>query len=139
MERIKIVVPGAPVAKGRPRFRKVGKFVQAYTPAKTRNAELNILNCFKEQVKDFKMPSKGPISLCITFFMPVPVSLSKNKREALKGTWHLVKPDADNLAKAVCDALNGYAWQDDSAIWSLKVAKVYATDEPCTEVEIEYL
>ena len=136
--KIEFVVPGTPVAKGRPKFSLRGGFAKAYTPAKTRNAELNILNCFKEQVKDFKMPSNGPISLCITFFMPTPTSISKKKKEALKGTCHLVRPDADNLAKAVCDALNGYAWQDDSAIFSLKVTKVYATDEPCTEVKIEY-
>lgn len=40
--QIHLTVLGAPVAKGRPRFRKVGKYVQTYTPAKTKKAEQEI-------------------------------------------------------------------------------------------------
>ncbi len=47
-----------------------------------------------------------------------------------------VKPDApqyprcdvDNAAKAVLDALNGVAWEDDSQVCSLTVAKHYGTE-----------
>lgn len=34
-------------------------------------------------------------------------------------------PDADNIAKLVGDALNGYAWHDDSQIAEMVVRKVY--------------
>lgn len=40
--QIHLTVLGVPVAKGRPRFRKVGKYVQTYTPAKTKKAEQEI-------------------------------------------------------------------------------------------------
>ena len=40
--QIQLTVLGVPVAKGRPRFRKVGKYVQTYTPAKTAKAERQI-------------------------------------------------------------------------------------------------
>lgn len=40
--QICLTIPGAPVAKGRPRFRKVGSYVQTYTPAKTAKAERQI-------------------------------------------------------------------------------------------------
>lgn len=37
------------------------------------------------------------------------------------------KPDCDNLAKSVLDALNGIAYNDDSQITSLHVVKEYGT------------
>lgn len=40
--QICLTIPGVPVAKGRPRFRKVGSYVQTYTPAKTKKAETGI-------------------------------------------------------------------------------------------------
>ena len=38
------------------------------------------------------------------------------------------KPDWDNIAKVICDALNGIAWVDDSQIVSGTVAKYYAEE-----------
>lgn len=37
------------------------------------------------------------------------------------------KPDIDNIAKVVCDALNGVAYKDDKQIVSLKLAKRYGS------------
>ena len=38
---------------------------------------------------------------------------------------HVVKPDLDNLVKAVLDALNDLAWHDDAQIIELHVSKKY--------------
>ena len=38
---------------------------------------------------------------------------------------HVYKPDADNLAKFVLDALNGVYYKDDSQIYELIVRKQY--------------
>lgn len=35
----------------------------------------------------------------------------------------VVRPDADNVAKLVLDALNGAAWEDDTQVVSLSVVK----------------
>ena len=137
---IEFEIPGAPVAKGRPKFSTYGGFPKAYTPAKTRNAEAFVKKCFLEQVKDFKMPNKGPIMLYIVFFMPVPTSISKKKHKELveKQAWHTKKPDLDNLVKLVNDALNGVAWEDDGCISFTQAIKCYgATPKTC--VEIDYL
>ena len=133
---IKFNIPNNPVAKGRPRFRKIGSFVQSYTPAKTKKAENYIVSCFKEQVKHFKTPIKGPIFVSIEFYMQIPTSLSKKKKNELEGQFHIKKPDLDNLCKTVCDALNGVAWEDDSCVCSLVAIKRYAND-PSTVVTIE--
>jgi Holliday junction resolvase RusA-like endonuclease len=48
------------------------------------------------------------------------------------------KPDCDNIAKIVCDALNGIAYKDDSQIFDVKISKVYGVDEKLI-VKISYL
>lgn len=49
-----------------------------------------------------------------------------------------VKPDTDNVAKIVLDALNGIAYHDDAQIVQLTVLKRYST-EPKVKVKlIEY-
>jgi Holliday junction resolvase RusA-like endonuclease len=49
------------------------------------------------------------------------------------------KPDADNLAKAVLDALTDVsAWTDDSLVVSLSIVKTYGSETGC-EVQISPL
>ena len=134
---IMFVIDGDPVAKGRPRFRAIKKFVSTYTPKKTLLAEKHIRDCFKASYPDFKTPLEGPISLVVKFYMPVPASISKKKQMSLKLQPHLKRPDLDNLLKTVCDALNGYVWKDDSQIYLITAIKAYSDDQgPSTLVEI---
>lgn len=139
-KEVEFEIPGVPVAKGRPKFSTMGGFAKAYTPAKTRNAEAFVVQCFKEQVKDFKMPEKGPVMLRIMFYMPIPTSLSKKKQRELEeqNTWHTKKPDLDNLVKLVNDALNGVAWEDDGCICYTQAIKCYGK-EPKTVISIDYM
>ena len=51
----------------------------------------------------------------ITFVIPFPKSYPKNKRAALLNQPHILKPDIDNLMKAVLDAI----YDDDSHIWHI--------------------
>ena len=45
------------------------------------------------------------------------------------------KPDADNIAKIICDALNNIAYKDDTQIIELTVVKRYAL-EPKVKVTL---
>lgn len=67
------------------------------------------------------------LSLALTAVFPIPVSYSKKRRAAAEGqaVFPTKRPDADNIAKAVCDALNGTAYGDDAQIVRLQVKKVY--------------
>jgi hypothetical protein len=49
----------------------------------------------------------------------------------------LRKPDWDNAAKLVCDALNGIAWRDDAHVADARVLKFWAPPgvAPCTVLE----
>ena len=55
----------------------------------------------------------------------------------MDGTPHTKRPDADNVAKAIMDALNGHAYNDDSAIALLTVRKYQTTGAYRLEVTIE--
>lgn len=50
----------------------------------------------------------------IQFFLPMPQSWSKARKQAMAGSRHLSKPDKSNLTKALEDAL----YIDDSHLWT---------------------
>lgn len=70
----------------------------------------------------------GPLRLVLGFFMPRPKS-HLNRHGDVKPTapsWHESKPDLDNMAKAVMDAMTQLGiWRDDSQVVQLEISKVY--------------
>jgi Holliday junction resolvase RusA-like endonuclease len=65
--------------------------------------------------------------------------LSETQRPKMAATiWrpHTAKPDGDNLAKQIGDALNRIAWMDDSQIADVRVTKIWG-DRDETIVVIE--
>ena len=127
-----IRIPGVPVPKARPRVTRSG---HTYTPGKTVQHERLISLVARTKTQ----PIEGPLGLRLTFFMPIPVSWSKAKKEsAVKGDLlPTTKPDIDNLAKTVMDALNGIAYRDDNQVVRLEVSKFYG--EPATLISLEPL
>lgn len=117
---ISFTVPGEPVAKGRPRFvRATGR---AFTPKKTETYE-GIVADHAAKAMSGSEPFEGALRLTVRAVYLVPQSWSaKRKREA---RWKTSKPDADNLAKIVKDALNKLAYRDDAQIVELTVQKKY--------------
>ena len=130
---IRFTIQGSPVAKGRPRFARRGNFVATYTPKNTAQAENEIQ---REALNHIIEPITDPVELSIVFYMAIPRSTSKKRADTLKNAPHVKRPDVDNLAKLVLDALNGIAWKDDSQVYSMSVEKRYS-DNPRTEVTIE--
>ena len=113
MTVLRFTVPGDPRPKGRPRLSN--GFV--HTPPETRRAE----NTVKLAAKLAKArPLHGPLSVELRFFRAT-------KRRC----------DWDNLAKLVCDALNGIAWRDDDQIAHALVVKGYDAANPRTEVTVQ--
>ena len=123
--------------KGRPRFRRFGKFVSVYTDSKTLKGEQTIQKAFKNIKNLPQMAHDTPVELDIEFQMGIPSSLSKKKQELLIGIDHLKKSDIDNLCKSVLDALNKVAYTDDAIISRLSCNKIYAI-KPKTVVKIRY-
>jgi len=124
---------GEPIGKGRPRVTaRGGKFAHAYTPKRTKDFEDNIRFEFMASTAE-KMPvypKDVPLKAEMTFAFEIPKSYTKKKRAAcLSGElMHTKKPDADNVCKAVLDALSGYAFEDDSQVVQMVLEKIYAED-----------
>lgn len=85
------------------------------------------------------MPFDGALQLRFMAYMPIPLSAGKKRREAmLRGDiGHTTKPDLDNLAKQLMDAMTRLRfWNDDRQIVELMASKAYA-DKPCWRVEVQ--
>lgn len=84
-----------------------------------------------------RKPIQGPVSVKITFYMPIPKSTSKTMRtQMLNGkVLPYKRPDIDNLAYIVTNAMKEIVYQDDSQIVDLILKKRYS-DTPKTVVEI---
>lgn len=124
-------VKGQPKGKGRPRFTKNG---HVYTPESTRIYEEEIKLRYKEKFKDEMLDGNIAVEV---FINKKPASyLGIKKYNKLLGKYCNIKPDTDNVVKAVLDALNGVAYADDKQIIELNIEKIYA-ETSWTEVKIE--
>ncbi len=132
---IYFVVPGSPYGKGRPRASSRGGFVRMYTPATTLAYESQIARLAEIARGDWPVMAT-PMSLRVIAHHPIPVSWSKKKQQlALAGACIPGKPDLDNVAKAVLDALNGVIYEDDKQVIKLVAEKKYSLD-PRVEVYV---
>lgn len=136
MTTVRIEIPGPPVGKGRPRAGKTrdGRPVM-YTPDKTLVYENYIKWIYTATYKSLKLC--GPLSVSICVGYPVPKSASKKDRARMfsDSIRPAKKPDCDNIAKIILDALNGVAYDDDRQVVELIVLKLYR-DVPSTVVQI---
>ena len=130
-----ITVYGRPQGKGRPRNTVRGGHAVAYTPENTRKYEAQIAQAWQEQ--DGRDYGSAALALVITAYYPVPSKARKAGREAMLAGQVPVtdKPDLDNLLKAVMDALNSTAYQDDRQVTHINAARVYSED-PRIEINL---
>lgn len=133
---VKFTIPGTPMGKGRPKFARRGKFTTTYTPETTANYE-NLVQLYFGQETRNSVLLIGAIKVDIVAYFPIPKSTSKKKADLMRtGTIKPTKkPDFDNIGKIICDALNGIAYHDDSAIVDGRVQKFYS-DTPRVEVAL---
>lgn len=138
MGPVKFTVPGQPKGKARARtvWRGGGKSF-SYTPEGTVLYENLIKTCYLQDAGHVLFNDGQPLAVSITAFYEVPKSYSKKKKqEMLDGQLYPTKkPDIDNIAKCVLDALNKLAYRDDTQVVRLHMEKHYA-EIPRVEVEI---
>ena len=121
--------------KARQRYdRRSGR---TYTPQKTLKAERDIRRQWQAAHGDRMGRFEGEVRVRIEAQRP----LSKSNPKFWAGRADLMKPDADNLAKVVCDSLNGVAYKDDCQITQLAVTfdrRVPHRDVCLVRVRVEY-
>lgn len=123
MASVTFDVLGKVRGKGRPRFARGG---HAYTPKGTREYEGLIREAFENAPRRPPEPFSGPIAVCIMTYRQLPKSTPKS----VSSEPDVHKPDIDNVAKIVLDALNGVAWLDDVQVVILTVSKLRRTRSP---------
>ena len=129
---ISFTVPGDPVPQPRPQVSTRGGFARAYVPAK------HPVHAYRQAVAlAAKLVGLGtitePIQVCVVLVFERPKSHTTGRGVVKATAPRLPKPDVDNLAKAVLDALGDFF--DDTLVESLQVSKSYG-DVACTKVVI---
>lgn len=129
-----IIVQGIPKPQPRVKAARRGGFVSIYTPGTA--------DAWKAAVRDqarqysFTKPQRDmEIKVSMFFFMPRPAThfRRRNGIQVLRSdapAWVTTKPDIDNLAKAVMDALGPGddwegLWDDDRRVVQLFAMKLY--------------
>ena len=120
---VRLTIPGEPQGKGRHRAVRRGDHIATYTPRKTKDYEDEVRFCYRQEYGDLMaFAVDEPVSATIVEMMAGMVFPTK-------------KPDTDNIAKIVLDALNGLAYPDDKQVVDLQVFKTYDL-EGYVEVEL---
>ena len=132
--KVQFSIAGNPQGKARPRF----SCGHAYTPDATRKYETMTAFLYRRAANGFSFDKETPLSVTILVFFAAPKNTSKKKKEIMLngGAFPVRKPDADNIAKIILDALNGTAYHDDAQIVQLSVRKQYA-EKNSVEVILE--
>ena len=128
-----IIVKGSVRGKGRPRVNLQTGTI--YTPPKTRDYEQLIARCYRTQGGRHWLDQPVRVEIIAEHLAP---KVSKGKRAAMiAGEFYpLIKPDADNIAKIVLDALNGVAYNDDKQVVELTIRKRWS-DEARVLIRVE--
>lgn len=104
---------GPVMGQARPRFTRRGR---TYDPPEMKRYKAAIKAAYVEQVDRLY---EGPVCVSIHAYRPLAKSTPK---KVTRQAW-TSKPDADNIAKAVLDALTGTAWKDDAQVVQVTVCK----------------
>ena len=131
-----VIIPGQPVAKGRPRFSRYG---HAYTPGKTARWADRASVIMRDVCGTTMMD--GPLKLEVIAVFQRPKNRYR-KCDPDGRFWHTVKPDKDNVEKSVSDALQkAGVVRDDSCICTGPTSKFYTAkgEGPCVIVYLEQI
>ncbi len=145
---MRLIIPGSPIAKARPKFAICNGHARAYDSQSKLvvNAKKDLSFRISEHlvVNDHQRASlKASFSdqkkVALTFLVEIAQSDSmpvKTKKLWAPefGEWH-AKKDLDNYIKYILDVGNGILWHDDSQIVELHAYQKYS-ENPCTIIEI---
>ena len=138
--QIELLVPGVAVAKQSAKFTQVGGYIKSYQKKHVVDYANYVKTLFiKEYPNHNIVDFKGKmLSIWIKEYRLIPKSKSKKfHKQAIEGLLRpITKPDTDNIAKNIKDALNKLAYPDDSQIVCEHIEKFYS-DNPRVEIKIE--
>ena len=106
---------------------------QFYDPSKMNKKQIQ----WQVQPHAPKELLQGPIEMHLTFYLPIPKQIKGTVRQAMNNNIakHYKRPDIDNLAYVVTNALKGVVYRDDSQICIMHLEKKYS-DSPKTVIKV---
>jgi Holliday junction resolvase RusA-like endonuclease len=141
MKEIEVVIPGEPVAQGRPRFSSHGGFPRAYDPKKSKEGKQSVRFFVAKAMQDQDIEIlSGPIMMRVQFGIKLPKS-QERKRTPRPRVWRVKKPDLDNLIKLIKDGCSGIAFLDDNQIVKVSAEKIQCAqgEAPFTKIRFTEL
>lgn len=133
---IQFTVPAVPVAQPRPRATVLNGHARVYGAKKSHPVHDFKATCRLAAQEAYSGPVlDGALQVHVMLVMPRPSSKVWKTRPMPREP-HTKKPDAENVAKAVLDALTGTCWRDDSQVFWLVVTKEIAAGEEQPHVEV---
>ena len=101
-----------PLVRGKGRVRFIRQTGRTYTPDATAEAMERVRSAYVVRAQGTMAPKGAPVMVKIDTYRPLP----KSRPKRVTHEPDVYKPDADNVAKLVLDALNGTAWADDGEL-----------------------
>jgi len=118
---IEVWIPGKPVAQGRVRFARRGKFTTAYDPKESASYK-NWVKCCLLDAGVTMYPADVPLHFGLVVSVLRPASVSVKKRPHATA-----KPDLDNYIKILSDSCNGFIFEDQQIV-SIFARKIYVSE-----------
>ena len=124
----RFTVPGDPVPKARARAHQKAQGICHYTPKTTKQFE-KAVRTMAMQFSRAKPEKRTPIRLHLiaVFTRPKYMMGSKYDDGLIE---HVVRPDLDNVLKAVKDSLNGLLYDDDGQVCQIRCEAYWAEKTP---------
>ena len=131
---IDFTVPTVPVAQPRPKAASHAGVAHVYGAATGHAIHAFKATCVLAASGAYSGAQlEGPLSVVLEFVMPRPKMPKKSNPGRINRT---VKPDCDNLAKSVLDALSGRLFVDDKQVTCLVVSKQAAAVDELPHVRV---
>ena len=112
----------------------IGRHARLLTPQREREYQAAVkaiaVRAARQQV--FTVEPGEPVGLVVVAYMRRP----KRIKDRLARAWASAKPDVDNIAKSIMDAMEPEVLPDDKQVVCLRVMKMYATDDESPRVEV---
>lgn len=145
LNQITFHIPGLPKGKGRARASaRIGRdkrtgalraFTRHYTPEQTVAYE-SLVKVAAAKAMTGLAPYTGAVQMHLHIVMPIPQSWSgvRQRRAGAGQIVPTVKPDSDNVEKAVKDGCNGVVYRDDVQVVNDGKSKIYGSVSGVTVV-----
>jgi len=139
MNGLKLAIGGDAVPWGRPGATTRGGHARLYEKAGPREYKTACRWTALEAMKGRPL-FDGPLQVTIDIYRMIPKSFSAKKRQLAieRRIFPITKPDAENYAKLLLDAMNKTVYVDDARVVALLARKFYA-EKPRVDILVERL